>query len=139
MFIGFPHCTFKCGKEVCQNFPLYDGGRGINVPAKTFVKRYLGFDITKSIVLGGLEPLDSMADVKDLIDAFREETDDPIVVYTGYNEDEERARDFKEYVKNMGYKNIIVKFGRYIPNDEGVFSEVLGVHLASSNQYAVEL
>ena len=34
------------------------------------------------------------------------------------------------------YKNIIVKFGRYIPNKEKVFDEVLGVYLANEEQHA---
>ena len=34
------------------------------------------------------------------------------------------------------YKNIIIKYGRYIPNKEKYYNEVLGVYLASENQYA---
>ena len=34
------------------------------------------------------------------------------------------------------FKNIIVKFGRYRPNFQKHFDEVLGVELASTNQYA---
>ena len=34
------------------------------------------------------------------------------------------------------YSNIIIKFGRFIPNREPHFDEVLGVNLASNNQYA---
>jgi hypothetical protein len=34
------------------------------------------------------------------------------------------------------FDNIIVKFGRFIPDDEKRFDEVLGVELASHNQYA---
>ena len=33
-------------------------------------------------------------------------------------------------------KNVIIKFGRYIPGQEKVFDEILGIYLASSNQYA---
>ena len=34
------------------------------------------------------------------------------------------------------YKNIIIKYGRYITNQEKHYDEVLGVYLASENQYA---
>lgn len=37
------------------------------------------------------------------------------------------------------YKNIIVKFGRYIPNQKKHFDPVLGVELASDNQHAEKL
>ena len=36
----------------------------------------------------------------------------------------------------LKYKNIIIKFGRYIPNSENKYDEILGVTLASQNQYA---
>ena len=35
-----------------------------------------------------------------------------------------------------GFTNIIIKFGRYIPNQKPHYDEVLGVNLASDNQYA---
>ena len=38
--------------------------------------------------------------------------------------------------KLMDFKNIIIKFGRYIPDRPSKFDEVLGVTLASDNQYA---
>ena len=37
------------------------------------------------------------------------------------------------------YKNIIMKFGRYIPNQKKHFDPVLGVYLASNNQYGEKL
>lgn len=37
------------------------------------------------------------------------------------------------------YKNIVVKFGRYIPGQEKHYDEVLGVYLASDNQYAEKI
>ena len=38
------------------------------------------------------------------------------------------------YVKNAN--NIIIKFGRFIPNQQSHYDAVLGIKLASSNQYA---
>ena len=37
------------------------------------------------------------------------------------------------------YPNIVVKYGRYIPNSESHYDEVLGITLASSNQYAEKI
>ena len=36
----------------------------------------------------------------------------------------------------MKWENIIIKFGRYIPNQEKHYDDVLGIELASDNQYA---
>ena len=70
--------------------------------------------------------------MKEFVQKLREYSNDDIVIYTGYNKDE-----VIEYVKELSiYPNIIVKFGRYIPNQEKHFDDVLGVYLASDNQYA---
>jgi hypothetical protein len=34
------------------------------------------------------------------------------------------------------FKNIIIKFGRFVPNKPHHIDEVLGIELASDNQYA---
>ena len=60
---------------------------------------------------------------------------DDIVVYTGYDKEE-----IPEHLMTLKkYKNIIVKFGRYVPGQQAHFDEVLGVELASDNQYAEKL
>lgn len=140
MFIGFPTCSWKCEKEcgkrgICQNTPLASQPV-FNLTYADIVKRYMDNPITKSIVFGGLEPLDSLADMINLIDEFRKNTDDPIVIYTGYNLDEICRVTY--YLGN-NYKNIIFKVGRFIPDSESKFDEVLGVTLASSNQYGIEV
>ena len=57
---------------------------------------------------------------------------DPIVIYTGYKEEE-----LTEQIKFLQkFDNIIVKFGRFIPDSLHIFDTVLGVTLASNNQYA---
>lgn len=135
MFIGFPTCTWKCekdcGKKMCQNSSLAQSP-DIEITYEEIVNRYLNNPISKAIVFGGLEPMDSWEDVPRLINEFRKHTDDDIVIYTGYYE-MEIVHDI-EYLR-QNYDNIIVKFGRFIPNKEKVFDEVLGVNLASSNQY----
>jgi hypothetical protein len=90
-------------------------------------------------VLGGLEPFDSPIVLPYFIEMIREATSDDIVIYTGYIEEElEYGFDtLKEaYNKIKKIPNIIIKFGRFIPNQEKHYDEVLGVELASPNQYA---
>ena len=36
----------------------------------------------------------------------------------------------------LKFSNIIIKFGRYIPGQKPHYDEILGVNLASDNQYA---
>ena len=140
MFIGFPCCSFKCNKEaksiVCQNYVLRESGL-IELSYNEIVKKYLDSkDIVSSIVFGGLEPFDTFDDVKNLIEEFRKYTKDDIVIYTGYNKDEIIQQ--VEYLSQK-WKNIIIKFGRFIPNTEQHFDEVLGVKLYGENQYAEKI
>ena len=88
--------------------------------------------ITKAVVCGGLEPFDSWEDLQCFIMNFRYHCPDDIVIYTGYKEEE--IQDKLEWLKL--YEPIIVKFGRYAPNQQPHYDEVLGVKLASDNQYA---
>ena len=60
---------------------------------------------------------------------------DDVVIYTGFNADEV----IDECMILSKYANIIVKFGRFIPDQESHYDELLGVNLASPNQYSVEL
>lgn len=131
MTIIFPYCTFKCGEEYCQNSPLAKSPI-IEISIDNLVNRYTNNPITEAIVMQGLEPFDSWSDLKEFIKKIREYNNDDIVIFTGYNKDE-----VIEYVKELSvYPNIIVKFGRYIPNQEKHYDDVLGVYLASNNQYA---
>ena len=135
MFIIFPTCSFKCDKEcgmqVCQNSALALSPN-INIDIEHLIYKYLSNPITNAIVCGGLEPFDSWEDLYALITRFRLITDDDIVIYTGYNPNE-----IKEQINTLKhYKNIIVKFGRFIPNQTHHYDEILGVELSSLNQYA---
>jgi organic radical activating enzyme len=136
MFISFPYCSFKCdkefGKNLCQNSSLAKSPN-IEVNIEKIVDRFTSNDITKAIVLGGLEPLDSFESVTDIIKSVRGRGClDDVVIYTGYTEEESI-----EYINKLKqFENIIVKFGRYIPNQEKHYDEVLGVYLISDNQYA---
>lgn len=151
MFIGFPSCTCKCDKEcgriVCQNNPLFKEP-DIEITKEAIVERYLTNPITHAMVLGGLEPFDSMIDLLPLINTLRIKynCDDDIVIYTGYTQRELETGEFdhstEETLKShyqylLGYKNIIIKYGRYIPDQESHMDDILGVKLASPNQYAL--
>lgn len=135
MFIGFPSCSWKCEKEcgmrVCQNSALAEAS-DIYIDTDKLVDRYLNNSITKAVVLGGLEPFDSRHDLMDLVSLLRSKTLDDIIIYTGYKEEE--IQNQLKYLR--AYRNIIVKFGRFIPNQEKHYDEVLGIELASNNQYA---
>ena len=78
--------------------------------------------------------MDSPNYLLDLIKGLRERTDDDIVIYTGYTEDEMKQKNF--YKDLCQFSNIIIKFGRFRPGQEPHYDEVLGINLASDNQYA---
>lgn len=135
MFIAFPTCTFKCEKEcglqVCQNSTLVNS-IGIDIEPSKIIYRYIDNAITSAIVMGGLEPFDSWDDLLMLVTAFRTLTMDDIVIYTGYYKEE-----ILDKVNILSkFKNIVIKFGRYIPNQKEHYDKILGISLASDNQYA---
>ena len=137
MYIAFPWCSFKCDKEagcaVCQNSTLAHEP-SIEVSIEGLINRYLQNPITSAIVCGGLEPLDSIDELYDFLWELRRHTNDDIVIYTGYTEEEFQAITNGRRIYNL--PNIIIKFGRFIPNQEKHYDETLGVQLASPNQYA---
>ncbi len=138
MFLLFPECDFKCckeaGNEICQNLPLVKQP-DIEVPVETVVEKYVSNDISRAIVCGGLEPFRTWEDLYALVKALREKTNDMIVIYTGYRNDE--IEDKVEILKQ--FPNIIIKFGRFIPGQEKHRDPVLQVDLASMNQYATRI
>ena len=150
MYIIFPNCSFKCdhecGRPVCQNSALAHEPV-IEVDKDEIIEDYLTNPITESIVLAGLEPFDSPLDLLPFIDTLRRQHEcmDDIVIYTGYTEEELQSGHFGQGAPSMqahyyeavcSYENIIIKFGRYKPNEESHLDKVLGVKLASPNQYA---
>lgn len=131
MTVEFPYCTFKCGKDFCQNSNLLNDNN-LEISAERICEIYTENKITEAIVFQGLEPFDSFENMMELIEIFRKKTLDNIVIYSGYTE-EELSANIEQLKK---YKNIIIKFGRFIPDSEHIFDEVLGVILSSNNQYA---
>ncbi len=138
LFIGTSKCSFKCdkecGKNICQNSYLANAPV-FEIDDAKLIKRYLNNDITEAVVIGGLEGFDTFDDMYAFIWRFRQICFDPIVIYTGYYPSE-----IKDKLKKLfKFNNIIVKFGRFIPNDKSRYDEVLGITLASSNQFALTI
>lgn len=140
MFIAFPRCSFKCEKEckekVCQNSSLANSG-DIDCDIDSMIEKYKSDPITKAIVCGGLDPMDSFNELYEFIYTLRHNhsISDTVVIYTGYCKEE--IIDKVEKLKGM--ENIIVKFGRYIPRQNKKYDDLLGVWLASDNQYAEKI
>ena len=141
MFLITPYCDFKCcienGNNICQNMDVIKAPI-IDVNNDELIKRYLNNPITKAVVIAGLEPFDTFDDMYDFIYCLRHEykCDDDVVIYTGYYENE----ILEKLVRlTQSFTNIIVKFGRFIPNRKSHFDEVLGIELANDEQYARRL
>lgn len=137
MFIGTSFCTFKCEKECpdchCQNSSLANA-KIAEISDETIIKNYLANDITKAIVFGGLEPFEQFDELFKLIEELRKTTNDDIVIYTGFTEDEIKEKTLALSI----FPNIIIKYGRYKIGKKH-FDELLGVELVSENQYAKKL
>ena len=138
MFIATCFCDYKCCTElgldivICQNAPLAQM-EDKDIDDQIIYEQFVKNPITKAVVVGGLEPMIQINEVIDLINLFRNQGEDcPFVIYTGYypNEIPKPLDELKHY------QNIIVKFGRYVPNQPTRYDDILGVNLASNNQYS---
>ena len=140
MFIGTCKCDFKCCIEIgedicmCQNSEIAQQ-KTHQLSNSKIIKRYLNNSLTSAIVFGGLEPMLQFDELFDFVKDFREVCDDDIVIYTGYyeNEIEEKINKLKEF------KNIIIKFGRFIPGQRSHLDKILKVKLANKEQYAKKI
>lgn len=140
MFVSTCFCNWKCCLEngmeisVCQNSPLANMPV-VDISNEEMISVYDKSIFHSSVVFGGLEPFEQFAELYSFICDFRKKHNDDIVIYTGFNKEEisaciDRLKEFN---------NIIIKFGRYIPNSEKRFDNILGVTLASLNQYAEKI
>ena len=154
MTIGLPHCDGKCWRDLNKKNPpnshwkgydwsLCHNGSLISLPSididdDDIINRYLKNPMSSAIVFAGLEPLDSASELLDFIHRFRiiHKCDDDVVIYTGYTEEEVSTMNFIQKLSDSGIQNIVIKFGRYIPDNKSHFDQILGVKLASDNQYA---
>ena len=138
LFLITCKCDWKCCHEanipitVCQNEPV------VSQATKEFLissiyKAYIDNEITKEVVIGGLEPILQFEEVLSLLDYFRKQNcNDDFVIYTGYYKEEIE----KEIEQLKKYPNVILKYGRYKPNSVSRFDDVLQITLVSDNQYA---
>ncbi len=137
MYICTSYCDFKCDKEsgmsCCQNSSLAKQIT-LDINDDIIIQRYISNPITKAIVIAGLEPFDQFDEVLAFIRKLRNDyhCDDTVVIYTGYTSEESSTK--VEFLRM--FTKITVKFGRFIPNQEMRYDDVLGVYLASPNQYA---
>lgn len=137
MTISTSRCSFKCdelnGCHVCQNSELIFLP-DIEISNEDLIKRYMNNPITEAVCFSGLEPFDQFSELISFIKDFREVSNDDIVIYTGYTDAEVRIMGIYDMLRQ--YKNIVLKTGRFIMNQPSHYDEVLGVELASPNQYA---
>lgn len=137
LVIEFPYCDFKCGEDICQNNKLISSP-DINITIEEIITNYyINNPITNAIIFQGLEPFDSFSDLFESIATIRSFTNDDIVIYSGYTKQELIEKNYIEPL--LIYKNIIIKYGRFKLNDNKKYDEVLGVTLASQNQYAEKI
>ena len=140
MFIGTNTCNWKCcndlhvSNEMCQNHECALS-ESKQIDDDKLVDSYISNPYSNAVVFGGLEPFDQYEELYNCISSFRKKTEDPIIIYSGYYKDE--INDKVEGLKS--FDNIIVKFGRFIPNQKNRYDDVLGVTLASDNQYAEKI
>lgn len=116
---------------MCQNSEL-TRSKNITVSTQRIIDRFTNNPISKALVLSGLDPFDSYEDMIKLVQDFRKQCSNTIVIYSGYTKDE--LSDRIPILHDLG--NVVIKYGRYIPNQSKHFDDCLGVYLASDNQYA---
>lgn len=141
LFLITTSCDWKCCKEagipisVCQNSELMKSDVK-EYSDESIYKAYSTNNISQAIVIGGLEPMLQLEELINLIKTFRENgCDDQIIIYTGFN----KTEILYQVEQLKMFKNIIIKFGRYVENSNPIYDEVLGVTLASENQYAEKI
>ena len=141
MFLATCFCTFKCSIElgldpsICQNEPIYHQPN-IEVATDEIFRRYSENKITHAVVFGGMEPFLQFDEMLEVIKLFRScGCNDDICIYTGYNESE-----IQHQIEVLSqFSNLTLKVGRFIPNQKPYYNELLGVKLASPNQYAIKI
>ncbi len=137
-FIVMPKCSFKCEKDcgitgICQNSNIVKM-ENIDVDDDSLINRIINNDISKCVVFGGLEPFDSV-DLRAFLTKLRDKSNILVIIYTGYTEEEVKLN----YCWIYNITNVIIKFGRYIPNQNYHYDDILGVELASNNQYSKKI
>ena len=143
MVLFAPYCNWKCCKEsnipveecANQSFqkePVMDFSNGF------ILQKYLSNPLQNALCIAGAESLDS-DDLNDFIKFFRQSVNDIIIVYTGYTITEPKVKNFIDWIFKNNIQNVILKIGRYIPNDIPHIDPILEIPLASNNQFAIKI
>ena len=130
MFIVFSTCTWKCEKEcgikgMCQNTQLAKTTE-IDYDDDQLIQRYLDNQITKAIVLGGLEPFDRFD-----VNKFGSEVGTQYGQGFYFTTYKNLARDYGHQVKTV-YLNITQPFNM---NDAGYQTLKQCVNLSGCTDY----
>jgi uncharacterized radical SAM superfamily protein len=129
LYVSGSRCDLKC-KE-CFNENLKHSPT-IKINPIQFVEDYIiKNQVIESVIFSGLNWFDKFEDLIQLVNCIRVKSDIDIVIYTGYKESEV----LNEIDMLKENKNIIVKFGRFIPNQEPIWDELGGIYLANKGQY----
>ena len=140
LFLGTCYCDRKCCIEnnlpcsICQNYPRSNNPIK-DIPNEKIFDFYKKNNLMEAIIFGGLEPMKQFEEMFEFISEFRNISNNDIIIYTGYYP-EEISDKIAQLTK---FSNIIVKFGRYIPNKPNRYDDILGITLASDNQYAKKI
>lgn len=136
LFVSNTLCkNFKCDYEnkckLCINSQLVNQ-KDQYISLNSLIKLYTFNDITEGITFGGLENFDQFFQLYYFVKEFRKVSNDVIIIYTGYykNEIEDEIQLLSKF------KNIIIKYGRFKPNQTKVYDNILGVYLSNKEQYA---
>ena len=126
---------------MCQNAQLA-AAPNIEVKDEEIIENFYKNPISEVVCIGGLEPFDTFEELFLFLIEYKNYgvknrlAAQDVVIYTGYYPEE--IQDKLKSLKELGLP-IIIKFGRFIPNSKPIYDAVLGVELASENQFAVRL
>lgn len=132
-------CTWKCKNCINRQHTFKNSNKYhiSEYEIGEIIKIYKKNILVESLILAGLEPFDNPHDLRRLIGVFRDSISDDIIIYTGYdNDDIDTNKELKMLLQEiLKYDNILVKFGRYIEGKDKIYDNVLGIELASDNQW----
>ena len=134
------YCDWKCCAEsgldqsLCQNSRIAKQ-REIKTPFASILKK-VNASFTDAVIFGGLEPMMQVDEVIQCIEYLRlNGVKKDIIIYTGYYLEEIDSN----ILYRLSQNKVILKCGRFIPNRSSKYDPILGVVLASDNQYGVYL
>ena len=131
-------CNHYC--KNCFNPETWDANSGLlfDENAMQEIREELSKGYCAGITFSGGDPLypRNRKKIKEIISEIKKDYPDKNMwLYTGYKYEE--IKDKINILKK--FNNIIIKFGRYIPNSSKRYDDVLGIYLSSENQYALRL